>query len=127
VNLDFATARWGARADVTAAAGQLDQSGLWGTVVMPYYNVTSDVQVVTRYTRVASEDPNGVRLARYESQLTSGLGDRYQEAYLGANYYFYGHKLKVQGGIQWADMADQASDGGAYSGVGATIGLRASW
>ena len=36
-----------------------------------------------------------------------GRGDRYQEIYLGANYYFYGHKLKLQSGAQWADMDDR--------------------
>ena len=31
------------------------------------------------------------------------------------NYYFYGHKLKLQTGVQFADMQDRANDGGAYS------------
>jgi phosphate-selective porin OprO/OprP len=47
--------------------------------------------------------------------------------YLGANYYFYGHKLKLQSGVQLADMNDGAADGGAYSGVSWTNGLRVSW
>jgi phosphate-selective porin OprO/OprP len=127
LNLDLEDSGWGLRADVTAAAGYLGQSDVWGTMVMPFVNVTSGLQLLTRYTRVASSDPNGVRLARYESQLRSGRGDRYQEAYLGANYYFYEHKLKLQAGVQWADMSDEAADGGSYSGVGATVGLRISW
>ena len=127
VNLDLEDSAWGLRADVTAAAGYLGQSDLWGAMLMPFFNVTSGLQLVSRFTRIASEDPNGVRLARYERELTNGRGDLYQEAYLGANYYFYGHKLKLQGGLQWADMRDEAADGGSYSGVGVTIGLRVSW
>ena len=51
----------------------------------------------------------------------------YNELYLGANYYFYGHRLKLQTGLQWADMKDRANDGGAYSGVSWTTGLRVGW
>ena len=46
-----------------------------------------------------------------------GTGDRYNEGYLGVNYYFYGHRLKLQSGVQFADMRDRANDGGAYSGT----------
>ena len=46
---------------------------------------------------------------------------------LGANYYFYGHKLKLQTGVQFADMNDRANDGGEYSGVSWTTGLRVGW
>ncbi|HUP52992.1 MAG TPA: hypothetical protein VM198_10975, partial [Longimicrobiales bacterium] len=85
------------------------------------------LQLVTRYTHLASADPNGVRLSRYESALGGGNGDRYRELYLGASYYLYGHELKLQGGVTLASMRDDATDGGAYSGVGATLGLRVSW
>jgi phosphate-selective porin OprO/OprP len=47
--------------------------------------------------------------------------------YFGANYYIYGHKLKLQSGLQFADMNDRAKDGGVYSGVSFTTGLRVSW
>ena len=46
---------------------------------------------------------------------------------LGANYYFYGHKLKLQTGVQYADMNDTANDGGAYSGVAWISGIRVGW
>ena len=74
-----------------------------------------------------SEDPNGVRFGTYESRLVPGRGDEYNELYLGANYYFYGHRLKLQTGVQWADMNDRANDGGEYSGVAWTTGLRIGW
>jgi phosphate-selective porin OprO/OprP len=127
INLDLAGGRWGARADVTAASGYLSQSDLWGAMLMPWVNLTPRLQLVTRWTYVSSADPNGVRLTRYESAITGGRGDVYDELYLGASYYFYGHLLKLQGGVTLAEMKDEASDGGAYSGVGATLGLRIGW
>ena len=96
-------------------------------MAMPFYNVTDDLQLVGRYTFVASQNVNGVRLNRYERQLVSDRGDRYNEIYFGLNYYFYGHKLKLQSGINFADMRDRANDGGAYSGVAWTTGFRMSW
>ena len=96
-------------------------------MAMPFFRVTDKLQFVSRYTFIQSDDPNGVRLARYENRAVSGRGERYNELYLGANYYFYGHKLKLQSGVQFGDMNDSANDGGAYSGVSWTTGFRVSW
>jgi phosphate-selective porin OprO/OprP len=96
-------------------------------MAMPFVNVTEKFQVVGRYTLVGSDQENGVRLATYESRVVDGEGDRYDELYLGASYYFYGHRLKLQSGVQFADMDDRAGDGGAYSGASWTTGLRVSW
>ena len=57
----------------------------------------------------------------------AGRGDEYNELYLGANYYFYGHKLKLQTSLQWAELDDRAGDGDEYSGVSWTSGLRVGW
>ncbi len=127
VNFKFEDNRWGFRADLSTGSGYLGQSDLWGVMTMPFFNVTRRFQVVGRYTYLGSENPNGVRLGRYENRATSGRGDEYNEAYLGVNYYFYGHKLKLQSGVQFGEMTDSANDGGAYSGVSATTGLRVSW
>ena len=127
VNFKLEADGWGVRTDVSAASGYLGQSDLWGLMAMPFVNVTDKLQFVGRYTFLESDDQNGVRLATYESRLVSGRGDRYNEVYLGANYYFYSHKLKLQSGVQWADMNDRADDGGAYSGVSWTTGLRVGW
>jgi phosphate-selective porin OprO/OprP len=127
VNFKLDAGRWGARTDVSSATGYLGQSDVWGLTAMPFFNVTDKLQLVGRYTLLNSEDPNGVRLALYESRVVSGRGDLYNELYVGANYYFYGHKLKLQSGLQYADMNDSANDGGAYSGVSWTTGLRVSW
>ncbi|MBI2819743.1 MAG: hypothetical protein HYX73_07170 [Acidobacteria bacterium] len=126
-NFKFEADQWGIRTDVSAASGYLGESDLWGVMVMPFANATDKLQFVGRYTFIKSDDPNGVRLATYENHVVSGRGDRYNELYLGANYYFYGHKLKLQSGLQFGDMNDSANDGGAYSGISWTTGLRVSW
>lgn len=127
INFRFEKTRWGARADVSAAKGYLGQSDMWAFQAMPFVNVTSKFQIVGRYTFIESDAPNGIRLALYESRLVSGRGDQYNELYLGANYYFYGHRLKLQTGLQFADMNDRASKSGEYSGVSWTSGLRVGW
>lgn len=127
VNFQLESGAGGVRTDFTAASGFGGQSDLWGVMTMPFLNLTERVQVVGRHTYISSEAENGVRLARYESSAVSGRGNRYNEWYIGANYYFYGHKLKLQAGVDFADMDDAADDGGEFSGVGASAGLRVSW
>jgi phosphate-selective porin OprO/OprP len=127
LNFAFANGRWGVQADVAGATGYLGQSDLFGVMLMPYYDLTPSLELVTRYTYVESDDHNGVRFARYESELVEGRGDRYEELYVGLNHYWYGHKLKLQTGLQYADMRDRAGDGGAYSGWAGTMGIRLSW
>jgi phosphate-selective porin OprO/OprP len=126
-NFKLAAEKWGIRADVTNAYGYMGQSDLWGVMTMPFVNITPKFQIVGRHTYLKSENPNGVMLATYENRAVAGRGDRYNEGYLGANYYFYGHKLKLQSGLQFADMNDSANDGGAYSGVSWITGLRVGW
>ncbi len=128
INFRFEEGKWGARTDFTVGSGYLGQSDMWAIQVMPFFNVTNKFQAVGRYTYIDSANPNGVRLATYESRVvTTGRGDEYNEAYLGANYYFYGHRLKLQTGLQFVDMNDRANDGGAFSGVSWTTGLRVGW
>ena len=127
INFRFEDTRWGARVDLSTATGYLGQSDMWAFQGMPFVNVTPKFQVIGRYTFIESDAPNGVRLATYESRVVPGRGDEYNELYLGANYYFYGHRLKLQSGLQWADMKDRMNDGGEYSGVGWTTGLRVGW
>ena len=68
-----------------------------------------------------------MRFGRYERELESGRGDDYREIYFGMNHYWYGHKLKLQSGIQYVDMDDAANDGGAFTGWSFTTGFRISW
>lgn len=119
---------WGLRTDLSAAQGFGEQSDLWGLVVMPYYTWSPMFQFVGRYTYIHSSDHNGVRLSRYEKDITGVRGDEYREYFAGVNVYFYGHKLKWQTGVGWARMEDGADDGGAYDdGWGLTTALRVYW
>jgi phosphate-selective porin OprO/OprP len=117
----------GVRSDISAGAGYYGQSDLWGFYVMPYLRFSDSMELVARYTYIDSEDENGIRFARYERNIAEGQGDRYNEIYLGFNYYWYGHKLKLQNGLQFVDMQDRANDGGAYAGWAWTTGFRVSW
>ena len=57
VNFKFEAEKWGVRTDVSAAAGYLGQSDLWGVMAMPFFNVTDKLQFVGRYTFLDSERP----------------------------------------------------------------------
>jgi phosphate-selective porin OprO/OprP len=127
ITLKLDTDKWGVRTDLSAASGYLGQSDLWGFMAMPFINITDKFQLVSRFTVLDSSRANGVLLATYESRVVSGRGDLYNEVYLGGNYYFYGHKLKLQSGLQFADMNDSANDGGEYSGIAWTTGIRVGW
>ena len=119
--------RWGFRSDVSKTKGYLGQRNVLGLMAMPLVNATDKLQFVARYTYLDSDGINGLSLATYENKVVTGRGDRYTEGYIGANYYFYGHRLKLQTGVQFADMQDSANDGGAYSGTSWTTGLRVGW
>jgi phosphate-selective porin OprO/OprP len=105
----------------------MGQSDVYGFMAMPFYDLSEGFQLVSRYTFVRSRDANGVRLGSYENEVVKDYGDELRDLYLGLNYQFYGHKLKLQTGVQLADMEDRANDGGAYSGFSWTTGLRVSW
>jgi phosphate-selective porin OprO and OprP len=127
VNFSLDTGHWGIRADLSAAKGYLGQSDLWGAMLMPFYNFTDKFQVVGRYTHLQSDNNNSLRLNTYENLVVPGRGDEYNEFYVGLNYFFYGHKLKLQTGLQYAEMRDLARDGGEYRGWAWTTGLRVAW
>ncbi len=118
---------WGITAESVLADGTLGQSDGHGVQVMPWINLSKKVQLVTRFTHMKSDDVNGLRFSRYESVMTSKRGDRYNEAYAGMNYYIYGHNLKLQTGLAYANMRDRARDGGGYDGITWTTALRLSW
>lgn len=118
---------WGLRTDLSRTAGYLGQRDILGVLVMPYYNATDKLQFVYRMTFLDSDGPNGLALATYENRAARGAGDQYTESYAGVNYFFYGHRLKLQSGVAFADMRDRANDGGAYQGTSWVTGLRIGW
>jgi phosphate-selective porin OprO/OprP len=127
VNFRFEDGRFGARGDLSTALGYLAQRDVWAVMLMPYFNATRKLQFVFRYTFLDSDGDNGVVLPTYENRVVRGAGDQYNESYVGVNYYFYGHRLKLQSGVAFADMQDRANDGGAYSGTSWVTGLRLGW
>ena len=80
------------------------------------------LQAVTRYTHMKRR-PERHQADGLRGRVVPGRGDEFDELYLGANYFFYGHRLKVQAGVQFADMNDSANDGGECSGVSWTTGF----
>ena len=100
---------------------------LWGASLMPFYTLSEMLQLVVRYPYVGSDGDNGVRLPRSYNEVVSDRGDEYNELYAGLNVFFYGHKLKWQTGLQYADMSDSAGDGGETDGWCLTTGLRIYW
>lgn len=124
---EWETSSWGLRTDISAGQGTGQQSDLWGLVLMPFYNIGERSQLVFRYTYIDSKDPNGIRLTRYEREITRQRGDKYTEYFGGFNVFLYGHKLKWQTGLEYAKMKDQANDGGDYEGWGLSTVLRIYW
>ncbi|MBU2871827.1 OprO/OprP family phosphate-selective porin [Colwellia sp. E2M01] len=123
----FSLGNWGLQNDISWAAGDLNQSNVFGLVVMPTYMQNEAIQWVTRYTYINSAQANGISLNRYENSVLSDRGDQYQEVYGGVNWFFNAHKLKLQTGIQYAKMDDAALDGGKYRGWGFSLALRSYW
>ena len=127
INFQLQEGRWGFDADTVAAQGSGRQPDLYGVQLTPSYSFAEKLQAVVRYSYIHSDGDNGIRLARYENRLEPGRGDEYQEIYAGLNWYLYGHKAKVQAGVQYTTMEDGAGDGGEYDGWGVTTALRLSW
>ncbi|HEY2773160.1 MAG TPA: porin [Candidatus Binatia bacterium] len=136
LNFQGEMGRWGFMEDVSFSRGAAGQSNMEGLQLQPSVKFCDTWQGVLRYTFIHSDDPNGIKFARYENVIinqeaaarTIGkTGNEYNEIYAGINKYFYGHKLKWQNGIQYTAMDDKAHDGGKYGGWGVTSGLRVSW
>jgi phosphate-selective porin OprO/OprP len=113
--------------DLGYGNGYLGQADILGVVFMPSYAQSETISWAARYTYLDSNGDNGLRLNRYESSVVNGRGDQYQELFAGINYFVNGHKLKLQLGLQYTDMNDDANDGGSYSGFGLTGALRVYW
>lgn len=128
LNATFEKGDWGLRTDITAAEGWRAQSDLFGFAIMPYYNISDQLQLVASYNYVSSADPRGVRLDRYENQIVTARSDEAQELYFGVNYYLCEHKLKWQTGVEYTTASDDsAGRRGDYEGWGLSSGIRISW
>ncbi len=100
----------------------VNQSDVFAINIIPSYFFGEGWQLVGRLQIAWAADPDGLRLpSRYE-RLVAGddeSGSTYLSGYLGVNYYFYSHKLKLMNGIEWSKLG-----GGDYDGYTAMTGLR---
>ncbi|MCB1063251.1 MAG: hypothetical protein KDN20_10065 [Verrucomicrobiae bacterium] len=127
INGQFEKGKWGLWTDIAAGEGYAKQSDIFAVAIMPFYNISDQLQLVASYNYVTSSGDNGIRIDRYESRVVSGRTDEAHEFYAGVNYYLCGHKLKWQTGVEYTTASDNANDGGAYDGWGVSSGIRISW
>ncbi|MCX6876464.1 MAG: porin [Verrucomicrobia bacterium] len=109
----------------------INQSDVFGISIIPSYFVAKGLQLVGQLQVATSADPNGLGLyGRYEKWAPvlkptakgKDAGNTYTSAYLGLNYYLYGHKLKLMNGIEFSHLG-----GGNYDGYTFLSGLRFSF
>lgn len=131
IGLEWKSRRYGLVSNVAYGSGLGTQPDVWGLVLIPTYALTEKLELVGRYTILDSDGPDGIRpQRRYENEvpgISGRRGDQYQAAYAGLNYYIYGHKLKLQAGIEYSHMKDSARNGGAFSAWTYSTGLRFSF
>ncbi len=117
--------RLGLITDVIFANDRRDrtQDSTWGLVVLPYYDITEKLQLVTRYAY--AEDALVDRPQRHASRpYVDGLST----VFVGLNYYLCGHNLKLMGGYEYAAasrFADRSSDD--YRNDSWVLAVRTSW
>lgn len=103
----------------------IDQSDVFGLTIIPSYFIADGLQLVGRLQFATCSDPNDLRVSSRYERLVAGddeSGNTYSAAYVGLNYYLYGHKLKLMSGLEYAKMG-----GGDYDGYTVSSGLRFSF
>lgn len=101
---------------------------VYGLVLQPHYDITDKLQVVLRYQLDLAEKDNGVAITnRQEKTVGTYTGDTLNSAYLGLNYYIYGHKLKLMAGEQYTNLSGGAGAKAGYNGWTTIVGLRMYW
>lgn len=117
--------------DLLGGTGRGAQGDVWGFHIIPAVYIADSLQLVFRYQFASGDSQDSLRLqSRYERLATDltdgGRGDQYQAAYVGLNYYLYGHKLKLMAGTEYHHMRNDG-DGGEFSGWTTLVGLRLSF
>ncbi len=81
-------------------------SDLNGAVIMPYYDLTDNLEAVLRYTYVLADKRDGIPVRkRYEREASPlARGDEYHAIYGGLNWYICGDKLKIMNGVEWSTI-----------------------
>ena len=76
-----------------------------GLSIQPGFYLTDQLQIVARYQIATAQQENGlIPQFRYEQPLGMPRGDFYQACYLGFSYYIAAHRMKMIGGIEYANM-----------------------
>jgi phosphate-selective porin OprO/OprP len=123
---DITHGRFGLTTDLVYGMGDddLGQSDVFGISLIPSYFIADGLQLVGRLQVATCEDPNDLRVPQRYERLATGdqRGNTYTSAYLGLNYYLYGHKLKLMNGVEYSHMG-----GGDYDGYTFMSGLRFSF
>ena len=92
-----------------------------GLNLMPGWFVTSKLELVARYQIATSNSGAGLTAQRrYERTVDLPPGDLYQAAYAGFNYFIYGPRLRLMGGVEFADM-------NGHDAWTALLGVRLYW
>lgn len=113
------------KAEQNGGNKNIKQADVFALSIIPSYYLADGLQLVGRFQVATSDGANGLRVpGRYE-RLPAGddeSGNTYVSAYLGLNYYMYGHKLKLMNGVEYSHMG-----GGDYDGYTLMSGLRFSF
>ena len=132
-HLEAKRGRWGGVGEVTFINGMDPQANAFGFMLQPSYDIIPEkLQVVGRYNFSNSAGDGLLLRKRYElkpSKFSRGdeMGTRYQAGYLGLNWYIRGNQLKFMAGVEYANMVDNAGDGGDYNGWTVMSGVRFSF
>lgn len=92
-----------------------------GLNLMPGWFVTEKLELVARYQIASSNGDTGLTAQRrYERTVGLPSGDLYQAAYAGFNYFLYGPRFRIMGGVEFADM-------NGHDAWTALLGVRLYW
>jgi phosphate-selective porin OprO/OprP len=120
---DIIQGRWGLTTDVLYGFGDGAQSDVFSISIIPSYFIADGLQLIGRVQLATSSDDGISVQPRYESTAGEALpdvkGNSYFSTYLGLNYYFYGHKLKLMNGVEYSQLG-----GGDYDGFTYLTGIR---
>ena len=98
-----------------------ESGDVFGVNLQPGYFVTDKLQVVGRYQVATSNGSEGISAQRrYERTVGLGKGGLYKAGYVGANYYIYGNKLKLMGGLEYSTLGGEEQ----WTGL---LGVRVFW
>ena len=127
LNSSWEKGPWGFYTDILHGHGRGSQGDVSGIILMPTIYATQKLQFVGRYQYALGKN-DGLRLAsRYDRLATgitdSGHGGEYHGFYFGANYYIYGHKLKLMTGLEFVTLSG-GGHGGSYNGWSWSSALR---